>query len=63
MMERARDELARRAEAQHPGWSLRHGIYGWPVSALATASPDGLPHCPGLHPLMTTADELICDPQ
>jgi hypothetical protein len=58
MMERARDELARRAEAQHPGWVLRHGIYGW----TATRACDGLTRSssslPGLRPLMTSADTL-----
>ena len=55
MMERARDDLARRAEAEHPDWALRHGIYGW----TATRAPDGLTRSssslPGLLPLMTSA--------
>ena len=55
MMERARDDLARRAEAEHPGWVLRHGIYGW----TATRARDGVTRSssslPGLRPLMTSA--------
>jgi hypothetical protein len=56
MMERARDELARRAQAEHPGWILRHGIYGW----NATRTCDGLTRSssslPGLQPLIASAD-------
>jgi hypothetical protein len=55
MMDRARDELARRVEAEHPGWSLRHGIYGW----TGVRARDGLTRrsssLPGLRPLMATA--------
>lgn len=54
MMERARDELARRAEAQHPGWTLHHGLYGWTGVRIS----DGLTRCssslPGLCPLITS---------
>jgi hypothetical protein len=56
MMDRARNELARRAEAQHPGWVLHHGLYGW----TATRSCDGLTcrssALPGLRPLLGIAD-------
>jgi hypothetical protein len=56
MMERARDDLARRAEAQHPGWALCHSLYGW----TATRTRDGLTCCssslPGVLSLMTSAD-------
>ena len=38
IMDRARDDLARRAEAQYPGWTFRHGIYGW----VGTRTRDGL---------------------
>jgi len=51
MIERARDELARRAEAQHPGWSLSPASTAGPASAPATASSDGLPRCPACAPL------------
>ena len=58
MTQRARDDLARRAEAKHPGSALRHGIYGW----TATRARDGLTRrsssLPGLRPLMTSADTL-----
>jgi hypothetical protein len=54
MMERQRDDLARRAEAQHPGWTLHHGLYGW----TGVRTSDGLTRCssslPGLRPLITT---------
>jgi hypothetical protein len=63
MMERARDDLARRYEAQHPGWSLSHGLYGW----TAIRARDGLTRrsssLPGLRPLISTADSSICDPR
>jgi hypothetical protein len=28
-IDRARDELARQAEALHPGWRFSHGLFGW----------------------------------
>jgi hypothetical protein len=28
-IDRARDDLARRAETGHPGWSFSHGLFGW----------------------------------
>jgi hypothetical protein len=61
MMERARDDLARRAEAQYPGWSLSHGLYGW----TAIRARDGLTRrsssLPGLRPLISTADSSTRD--
>jgi hypothetical protein len=32
----ARDELARRAETPHPGWTFRHGLYGWTATRPCT---------------------------
>jgi hypothetical protein len=55
-MDRARDDLARRAEATHPGWTLAHHIYGW----TATRTRDGLTRTatslPALRPLLQIAD-------
>jgi hypothetical protein len=54
-MDRARDDLARRAEAQYPGWTIRHGIYGW----TGTRTGDGLTRratsLPALRPLLAIA--------
>jgi|HubBroStandDraft_3_1064219.scaffolds.fasta_scaffold219482_1 hypothetical protein len=36
-MAAARAELARRAEAEHPGWTFAHDLYGW----TATRDSDG----------------------
>jgi hypothetical protein len=55
MMERARDDLARRAEAEHPGWVLRHGIYGWTATRVRDGVTRSSSSLPGLRPLMTSA--------
>jgi hypothetical protein len=63
MIERARDELARRAEAQHPGWSLSHGIYGWTGIRACDGVLRRSSSLPGLRPLMADADSLTHDPR
>jgi len=45
-IDRARDELARRAETLHPGWSFTHGLFGWTAKrqgqTLTAANMPGL---------------------
>jgi hypothetical protein len=55
MMERARDDMARRAEAEHPGWVLCHGIYGWTATRARDGPTRSSSSLPGLLPLMTSA--------
>jgi hypothetical protein len=56
-IDRARDEIARQIEAEHPGITVSHGIYGWAAARegeplTRAQSPDGLrallPYCGGL---------------
>jgi hypothetical protein len=46
LMDRARDALARRAEREHPGWAVRHGLLGWAATRHGdrrTVRADSLP--------------------
>jgi hypothetical protein len=62
-MDRARDELARRAETRHPGWTLAHGLYGWTgtrTSDQRTETATSLPGLLALISVVATAPPTAC---
>jgi hypothetical protein len=60
----ARDELARRAEAAHPGWRISHGLYGWTGTRARDQRTEHAGSLPALTALISVADDapLSCDP-
>jgi anti-sigma regulatory factor (Ser/Thr protein kinase) len=52
----ARDELARRAEAEHPGWAISHGLYGWTATRARDQRTERAGSLPGLAALISVAD-------
>jgi hypothetical protein len=52
----ARDALARQAEAEHPGWSFTHGIYGWSAVRAADSMTRRSASLPGVKALINAAE-------
>jgi hypothetical protein len=52
----ARDELARHAEAEHPGWRISHGLYGWTGTRTRDGRTQEAGSLPGLTALIGVAD-------
>jgi hypothetical protein len=63
-MAAARAELARRAEAEYPGWSIRHGATGWTGTRPASRGGDARTltsdSLPGLTALIEIARTARC---
>jgi hypothetical protein len=55
-VEAARDELARAAEAEHPGWMIRHGLYGWTGTRIRDQRTERAESLPLLTALISVAD-------
>jgi hypothetical protein len=55
-MQRARDQLARRAETSHPGWQVSHGLHGWTAVRDRDTTTLRSTSLPGLTALITSAD-------
>jgi hypothetical protein len=51
----ARDVLARAAEADHPGWALSHGLYGWTAVRTRDGRTEKCGSLPGIKALMSVA--------
>jgi hypothetical protein len=51
-MAAARDELARRADREHPGWTFTHGRYGWTATCPGQDEPLRSSSLPGLTALI-----------
>jgi hypothetical protein len=54
--EQARDVLARRAEAEHPGWRVSHGLYGWAGTRTRDGRTQQAGSLPALAALISVAD-------
>ena len=52
----ARDQLARAAEGDNPGWDISHGIYGWTGTRACDQRTAAAPSLPGLLALINVAD-------
>jgi hypothetical protein len=55
-VDRARDVLARRAEAEYPGWRIRHGLYGWDGTRARDQRAERAGSLPALTALIDVAD-------
>jgi hypothetical protein len=55
-VDRARDEQARRAEAEYPGWRISHGLYGWAGTRASDQRTERSSSLPGLIALIGVAD-------
>jgi hypothetical protein len=51
----ARDVLAARAEGRHPGWQVRHGLYGWTAVRDRDGTTRESDSLPGLDALISIA--------
>lgn len=54
-IERARDVIAARLEAEFPGWKLVHGLYGWTATRAADGRVIQSESAPGLAVLLQIA--------
>jgi hypothetical protein len=55
-MDAARDQLARAAEAEHPGWRISHRLTGWAGTRTRDQRTERAATRPGLTALITVAD-------
>jgi hypothetical protein len=55
-IERARDVIAARLEAEHPSWKLAHGLYGWTATRAADGQVIRAESAPGLAALLHILD-------
>ena len=55
-VDRARDVIAARLEAEFPGWKLAHGLYGWTATRAADGRVIQADSAPGLAVLLHIAD-------
>ena len=54
-MSAARDDLARRVEADHPGWQISHHLRGWTGIRTSDRRTETAVSLPGLLALMSIA--------
>jgi hypothetical protein len=54
-MDAARDQLARNAEAEHPGWKISHHLAGWTAVRTRDQRTEHAASLPGLLALIGLA--------
>jgi hypothetical protein len=55
-MNAARDQIARQAEAENPGWAICHGLSGWTSTRARDARTERATSLPSLLALISIAD-------
>jgi hypothetical protein len=55
-MNAARDQIARQAEAENPGWAICHGQSGWTSTRARDARTERATSLPSLLALISIAD-------
>ena len=52
-MNAARDQMARAAEAENPGWAIRHHLHGWTATRTRDSRTLTATSLPGLRALIS----------